>query len=243
MASVVVPFREAFRLKQRRESVTDPNEILTVGIDQSLSNTAMVLFKGKKPIDRVVHHTGDSTTKKYKDKVAKGHTIFGEFFEEPHRQVEYMIDKMINTIAEWNPRYIGIEGLAFDARSNTERQLAGIFFGFLAQARRELLYDLEDLLVVVPSQAKKLAREQLPVDDRYLPPKKAGGKERLNPMTKKDMVKALHRIPEDVWILDGYTRSTLAASRTTPTGYEDLPDAYFIGRYTIKQKVRKGSKT
>ena len=44
---------------------------------------------------------------------------------------------------------------------------------------------------------------------------------------------SLGELSEDAWILNGYTRDGLVASRTQETGLEDLPDAYFIGRYCI----------
>ena len=49
------------------------------------------------------------------------------------------------------------------------------------------------------------------------------------------MVKALN-CTDDKWILDGYTRDGLAAARTKPTGLEDLPDAYFIGKWYLLNK-------
>lgn len=207
-----------------------------VGIDQSLSNCALVLFEDGTPIDRCVFHTGDPTTKKHKEKVKRGDIIFGEYFESYESQVDYLIDCILYKITQWNPHFICLEGLAFNATGKTERQLAGLYFSTFVTLSRELGYTIEEqIFKVTPHQAKKLARETLPEDQQYLNEYTSRGKRKLNPMKKPDMVKAL-KCTKDAWLLDGYTRSTLVASRTTPTGLEDLPDAYFIGKFFLENK-------
>jgi hypothetical protein len=208
-----------------------------VGIDQSLSNTACVLFVDGIPTDRVVFHTGSTGTKAYKDKIKRGDTIFGYFTDSHIAQVEYIASQVVEKMAEWNPREICLEGLAFGASGKVERQLAGLYHSIFTSLHRELGYCLfTQLITVVPKQAKKLAREHLPEKEQYLEGQWTSyGKPKLNPMKKSDMIKAL-RYTEHAWILEGYTRSTLVASRNTETGIEDLPDAYFIGKFFIDNR-------
>lgn len=207
-----------------------------MGIDQSLSNCACVLLVDGIPTERVVFHTGSPDTKDYKVKVKRGDTIFGEFFKEPSSQVAYLVGEVLNQMILWNPNYICLEGLAFNANGKTERQLAGLYHSIITSLHRELNYCLDtQLITVTPHQAKKIARDSLPEDDRYLREYTSRGVRKLNPMDKKAMGIALSHTPY-AWILDGYTRKTLVASRSKQTGVEDLPDAYFIARFFIENR-------
>lgn len=209
-----------------------------VGIDQSFSNYAMVLFEEGVPIDRCVFHTGDPTTKKNqaKDPVATQ----SRFFVSPLAQLEYLYQEVLDKIAEWNPHDIAMEGLSFGSNGNMERQLGALYFGLQVSLIRELGYSQENLFSVTPKQCKNFAREFLIGDDQY---EKKGDeivllkskKPKLNQMKgKKDMIKALENTPYG-WLIDGYTRDGLAASKRMPTGMEDLPDAYMIGLYILEQ--------
>lgn len=227
------------RKRAMQEKVRDRECTRVVGIDQSLKNCALVLFEDEKPIDRAVFHTGDPTTKKHQERLKKGWEVFGEYFEDHNEQVAYIVNKVLHKVLQWAPDKVCLEGLAFDAKGKVERQLAGLYFSLLTSLSRELGYSLKsDLVTITPSQAKKLARDYLPEDQRYLKEYTARGKPKLNPMKKKDMVKALEAT-EDAWILDGYTRENLVASRKQPTGREDLPDAYFIAKCYIQQSKEK----
>ncbi len=218
--------------RQRRGDKT----VKVVAIDQSLSNCACVLFEDGIPKDRCVFHTGDPTTKDFKNRLKRGDTIFGEYFESHVKQVEYITSQVIEKMSEWNPNYVCLEGLAFNAQGMKERQLAGLYHSILTSLHRELGYCIDtQLITVTPTQVKKIAREHLPEADQYTGEYTSRGKPKLNPMKKSDMVKAL-QTTKHKWILDGYTRKTLVASRKNPTGLEDLPDAYFIGLYFLKNK-------
>jgi len=220
-------------MRQRRKNSLE----LVVGIDQSLTNTACTLFTNGIPTDRAVFHTGCTNTKSYKEKIRRGDTIFGYFTDSHIAQVEYITSQVVDKMAEWNPREICLEGLAFGASGKVERQLAGLYHSIFTSLHRELGYCMfTQLITVTPTQAKKLARDQLPEEERYLSGQwTTQGKPKLNPMKKPDMIKALHATGHG-WILDGYTRSSLVASRKMETGLEDLPDSYFIGKFFIDNR-------
>lgn len=211
----------------------DRHEHLLVGIDQSFSNYAMVLFKDGIPIDRVVYHTGDPTAKKNKGKQ------YGKYFENPILQLDYLYWEVLSKLAEWNPNDIAMEGLAFGSTGQYERNLAALYFGMMVSLHRELGYNYNNLHTVTPTQAKALAREFMIGDEKYH--KENGiittlksGKRKLNPMNdKEEIVKALGNTPYS-WLLDGYTRDGLALSRTRETGYHDLGDAYFMGLFVLE---------
>lgn len=211
----------------------DRHEHLLVGIDQSFSNYAMVLFKDGIPIDRVVYHTGDPTAKKNKGKQ------YGKYFENPILQLDYLYGEVLTKLAEWNPNDIAMEGLAFGSTGQYERNLAALYFGIMVSLHRELGYSYNNLHTVTPTQAKALAREFMIGDEKYH--KENGvittlksGKRKLNPMNdKEEIVKALGNTPYS-WLLDGYTRDGLALARTRETGYHDLGDAYFMGLFALE---------
>jgi hypothetical protein len=211
----------------------DRHEHLLVGIDQSFSNYAMVLFKDGVPIERVVYHTGDSTAKKNKGKQ------YGKYFENPILQLDYLYGEVLTKLAEWNPNDIVMEGLAFGSSGQYERNLAALYFGMMVSLHRELGYNYNNLHTVTPTQAKAVSRDFMIGDEKYH--KENGiittlksGKRKLNPMNEKpEIVKALQNTPYG-WLLDGYTRDGLALARTRETGYHDIGDAYFIGLFVLE---------
>lgn len=206
----------------------DQHEHLLVGIDQSFSNYAMVLFRDGTPVDRVVYHTGDPTAKKNKGKQ------YGKYFENPILQLDYLYGEVLTKLAEWNPNDIAMEGLAFGSTGQYERNLAALYFGMMVSLHRELGYNYNNLHTVTPTQAKAVARDFMIGDEKYH--KENGiittlksGRRKLNPMNDKaEIAKALKNTPYG-WLLEGYTRDGLALARTRETGYHDLGDAYFIG--------------
>lgn len=220
------------RRKLTRERA-NRDEHLAVGIDQSFSNYAMVLFKEGVPVDRVVYHTGDPTAKKNKGKQ------YGKYFENPVLQLDYLFTEVISKLSEWNPNDIVMEGLAFGSSGQYERNLAALYFGMMITLHRELGYNYNNLHTVTPTQAKATAREFMIGDDKYH--KENGiittlksGKRKLNPMNDKtEMLKALTNTPYG-WLVEGYTRDGLALARTRETGLHDLPDAYFIGLFVLE---------
>lgn len=211
----------------------DRHEHLLVGIDQSFSNYAMVLFKDGIPIERVVYHTGDPTAKKNKGKQ------YGKYFENPILQLDYLYGEVLTKLAEWNPNDIAMEGLAFGSTGQYERNLAALYFGMMVSLHRELGYNYNNLHTVTPTQAKALAREFMIGDEKYH--KENGiittlksGKRKLNPMNDKaEMIKALGNTSHG-WLVDGYTRDGLALARTRETGLEDIPDSFWIASFVLE---------
>lgn len=206
-----------------------------VGIDQSLSNCAMVHFNGTKVVDRCVFHTGCPNTKDYKTRVKRGDTIFGEYFTSHEMQVSYIAGNVVKKIAEWNPKRVALEGLAFSATGKTERQLAGLYHAICTSLYYQLGYDITkgDIVIVTPTQVKQVGREFLPEEEYYLKEYTSRGKPKLRPMEKKDMIRAVTLGGYD-YVLEGYTRKQLVASRSKPTGLEDLPDAICVGLHCLK---------
>lgn len=213
------------RRKLKRERSFKPDSDM-VGIDQSLSNCALVHMLDKKVIDREVFHTGSTETKDYKNRVKKGYKLFGEYFSSHEMQVIYVVNKVIGKIAEWNPKIVCLEGLAFSATGQVERQLAGLYFSIITELHNQLGYDIlnGDVKISTPSQVKKVGRSLLPLSEQYLEEYTSRNKKKLRPMTKKDMVKAVKHAGYG-YVLEGYTRKELVASRSLPTGEEDLADA------------------
>lgn len=211
-----------------------------VGIDQSLSNCAMVHLNGTKVVDRCVFHTGSTDTKDYKTRVDRGDTLFGEYFSSHEMQVSYIVEKVIEQIFEWNPKTVALEGLAFSATGKTERQLAGLYFSIITELQHQLGYDIlkGEIVIVTPTQAKQMGRSMLPEEEQKIGEYTTRGKRKLRPMDKKDMIKAV-TLAGYSYVLEGYTRKTLVASRKTPTGIEDLPDALCIALYHLNNNINK----
>lgn len=227
--------RRALVRARRSKPLTD-----VVGIDQSLSNCAMVHFNGTLVVDRCVFHTGCTSTKEFKAKLKRGDTLFGEYFESHEMQVAYIVDCVIKKIAEWNPKTVALEGLAFGASGKTERQLAGVYFSIITELHYQLGYDIlnGDVVIVTPTQAKKVGREMLPESEQYLNEYTTRGVRKLKPMSaKKDMIEAVQYAGYG-YVLDGYTRKSLVASRKMETGIEDLPDAICIGLHHLYNNLK-----
>ena len=223
-----IKFRQFNRDRRRRGTER------VVGVDQSLSNCAMVLFEDGLPIERKVFHTGDPLTKKHRERLKRGDTIFGEFYESHQKQVSYITGQVVEQIYEWKADKVCLEGLAFSATGKVERQLAGLFHSIFVCLERELGLEIDkDLHIVTPTQAKAFARDFLPKEKQYTGAYTSRGKPKLNPMKKPDMLEALQQT-EHAWLVDGYTRENLVASRKVETGLHDIPDAYFIGKYFIE---------
>ena len=234
--------RAALRLQRSEERKARRKIHRTVGIDQSYGNFAMVLFHDGVPVDRCVFHTGSINTKKNSAKDEE--LTQSRFFRTSLEQLIYLTDLVLPKIKEWNPSDISLEGLSFGSSGNVERELGALFYGIQASLVRDLGFDRTRLHVVTPIQAKKLAREFLIGNDQYVLDDFGevvylkSSKPKLNPMKgKKDVIKALHNTAYG-WLVDGYTRDGLVKAKTNPTGLEDLPDAFFIGLYTLEAKYK-----
>lgn len=227
-----IPSEQRRALVRARKSKPDTD---VVGIDQSLSNCAMVHLNNTDVVDRCVFHTGCTETAKFKAKVRRGDTLFGEYFKSHEMQVAYIVGQVVRQIAEWNPKRVCLEGLAFSASGKTERQLAGLYFSIITALHYQLGYNIlkGDIVTVTPTQAKKVGREFLPEGEYFLKEYTSRGKPKLRPMDKKDMIRAVE-LAGYGYVLEGYTRETLVASRKKPTGIEDLPDAICIGLHYIQ---------
>lgn len=217
-------------------------EHIVVGIDQSFSNYAMVKFVNGVPTERCVYHTGDPNTIKNKRKDPL--KTNSQFFVDDVEKLNYLYGEVLSKLYDWNPDDICMEGLSFGSSGNVERQLGALFFGMQVSIMRELGYEKSALHVTTPKQCKSLALEFLIGDEQFEKDKNGNviilksTKKQKNKMSKKSwMIKALKNTKHS-WILDGYTRDGLVSSRDTPTGLEDLPDAYFIGLFCLETKFK-----
>lgn len=222
--------------RQRLRERNCRKEHRSVGMDQSFSNFAMVLFVEGVPTDRVVFHTGNPMAKKHKDKT------YGHWVTDDNEQLAYISGMVLNQLLKWNANELSLEGLSFGSSGNVERQLGGLFFGMQVMIHRELLYPFSKIHVVTPTQAKNLAQQFLIGDDRWakdkvtgeiLYLKKKGNPPQKNKMKKKaEMHTALKNTPYG-WLTDGYGRDTGSIkARSVESGIEDIPDAFWIGAFT-----------
>ena len=222
------------KLQRERE---ERSEHVLVGIDQSFSNCAMVKFVNGIPTDRFVIHTGSPTATKNK------HKTYGMYFESPALQLNYVIEMFMEKMEEWNPDQIALEGLSFGSTSSSIFQLGALYFGLQIAAHRELGLPFDSILTVTPAQAKNTARSFLINGDQYEREKTGevirlkSGKPKLKKMDKPDMLKALENTPYG-WLVDGYTRDGLVASRSTPTGIFDIPDGFWIAVYALEKEFK-----
>jgi len=222
------------KLQRERE---ERSEHVLVGIDQSFSNCAMVKFVNGIPPDRFVIHTGSPTATKNK------HKTYGMYFESPALQLNYVIEMFMEKMEEWNPDQIALEGLSFGSTSSSIFQLGALYFGLQIAAHRELGLPFDSILTVTPAQAKNTARSFLINGDQYEREKTGevirlkSGKPKLKKMDKPDMLKALENTPYG-WLVDGYTRDGLVASRSTPTGIFDIPDGFWIAVYALEKEFK-----
>ena len=185
-------------------------------IDQSLSKTALILWDDGEPISRFVFRSGNSHT--------KGKRIKGvPYFDLEDKRMEYITDKILTVLMEFNPDKISMEGLSFGSVGNATRDLGGLYYVmrnafFLEFGKWDMLSQY------TPMTLKKIAREYLPEEQRTVP--KPNGKKgtNLRKMEKGDMIAA---VPEEhKWLLDGYLMSGIRS------GLDDIADAYFIGVHT-----------
>lgn len=225
--------RRAMQRERRRR-----DEHVVVSIDQSFSNYAMVKWENGVPVDRCVFHTGDPTAKKNANKP------YGEYFESPILQLNFMYIHVLEKLRVWNADDIVVEGLAFSAKGNQERQLGALYFGLMVSMHRELGLQYDNLHVVTPTQCKAKARDFMTGKGKYATESTGeiirlrSGKLKLNPMKhKKEMLVALRNTPHS-WIVDGYTHDGLVAARSTETGLYDLPDAYFMGVHLLESMFK-----
>lgn len=230
----MIDARTRRKLKRERESRDDH---VLVGIDQSFSNCAIVKFVNGVPTDRAVFHTGCPLASKNKYKT------YGAFFESPALQLNYIIEMFMEKMEEWNPDQIALEGLSFGSTSSSIFQLGALYFGIQISAHREFGLPFDSILTVTPAQAKNTARSFLVNGEQYEREKTGevirlkSGKPKLKKMDKSDMLKALEKTPHG-WLVEGYTRDGLVASRTTPTGVMDIPDSYWIGIYVLENEFK-----
>lgn len=222
------------RLKRERDNRTDH---YLVGIDQSFTNFAMVLFKNGEPVDRKVFHSGDASSKKNKLKT------YGAYFESPALQLNYIAEMMMEQMADWNPTEVVFEGLSFGSTSSSIFQLGALYFGLQVLIHRELGIPFDSILTVTPTQAKNIARSFLVNGDQYEREKTGevirlkSGKSKLKVMNKKDMLLALNNTPHG-WLVDGYTHDGLVAARTIESGIFDIPDSFWISIYALEKEFK-----
>lgn len=199
------------------------NEI-TFGIDQSYANFAVVVFKGKEPVDVKVIHTGsniDSNLKK----------DFGEYFPSVQQQLIYVYSEFKDLFLRYHPTNLVFEGLSFGSKGDRVFQLGGLFYYVATKLFEDLKFPPDNIRIVAPTRAKHLARSYLPEEHQFLKDQSGGfvfnknKTKKKNPMKNKKFVKMALQETDHGWLLDGYTTSSIKKE----TGAHDIPDAYFIG--------------
>lgn len=133
--------------------------MLTMGIDQSFTSTGVVLLD---PDYQIVHDETICTAK-----------------DDPHDvRIKQIYDRLGELHWAFEPTHLLIEGLAFVAKGNATRELAGLFY--CIQDRLKYTHGATSIQVVPPTTLKKFAtgkgnagkpavRESLPEDvNQYL---------------------------------------------------------------------------
>lgn len=158
---------------------------LTMGVDQSLTSTGVVvLVNGELTCETHCHRITSNKDHNQYERVKEVCTKFSELVDlyKPHRLV--------------------FEGLAFGAKGNSVRVLAGVQFGMVIEALRKGYELNSDLFIVTPNAVKKYATG-------------------IGNANKDAMFKAL---PTDV-------REKLLKKHKKTTGLYDVTDAYFIAKF------------
>lgn len=206
--------------------------IYTIGIDQSYSNFAFVIFNAdEEVIDRGVLHTGDKNESNSKKQ-------FGEYYNSTQEQLEYIYTQFKSVVCKYSPCQLVFEGLSFGSIGNRVFDLGGLFYFITTSLVMDKLVDIKNIHTITPTSAKKLARDHLDENDRYEKDKTGtivlgkNKKPKVKKMDKPDMLKALKNT-KDNWIVEGYS----ASSVKIPTGVKDLPDAYWLGRTFLKGEL------
>lgn len=203
--------------------------IYTIGIDQSYSNFAYVIFdENKEVVDRGVLHTGDNNESNSKKQ-------FGRYYNSTQEQLEYLYSEFKPVVSKYSPCQLVFEGLSFGSIGNRVFDLGGLFYFITTSLMMDGLVSIKNIHTITPTSAKKLARDYLDKDDQY-EKDKAGNvviaknkKPKVKKMDKPDMLKALNNT-KDKWIVDGYSASSVKIQ----TGIKDLPDAYWLARTFLK---------
>lgn len=168
--------------------------MLCMGLDQSFTKTGIVIYETE--TDELIYHSlfvTDKTTNKFSRCIL-------------------IADEIIRIINEFKPSIVSIEGLSFASTGNAIRDLAGL--QFVIVTRLMDLVNLDDIILVPPTTAKKLA---LGLNTNNLTGK-----------TKNDIINSL---PVDIKRKMQGNRKKGAGDRyqfSTTTGLADLADAWFI---------------
>jgi Holliday junction resolvasome RuvABC endonuclease subunit len=158
---------------------------LTMGVDQSLTSTGIVLLQD-----------GELKNETFALRITSNKD------NNQYERVRQICDDFKDLLKQSKPDRLVFEGLAFGAKGNSVRVLAGVQFGMIVEALREGYIVNSNLFIVTPNAVKKFATG-------------------VGNSNKEAMFKAL---PLDV-------RETLLKVAKKTTGLFDLTDAYWIAKY------------
>ena len=177
--------------KSSTEPQTKPAEqLLFFGIDQSFTSTGLCIID---QMGNLIYHG----------------TIHTDPKEDGNRfiRASKIANEIVDVIEKYKPFYISIEGLAFGARGNAARDLAGLQFAIMSTAHER-----------VPQLAKRIEI----VSPKHLKLHATG----IGTASKELMCKAL---PVDV-------KKTIARTYPKTKGRSDVTDAYWLARYGLRKR-------
>ena len=185
-----------------------------LGIDQSLSKTAMVMMVGGIPVDHLLSKTGNLKTKGRRKDVTYYNTLT--------EQIHHICEDLLKVVSEFKPDIITFEALSFGSVGSATRDLSVLMGGL----RETLIVNFPDIPVteVAPTSLKTYARDFLKEESKWEGVLKTGKPKKCK-MDKKKVVEAIKELYGQDY-LKGYNYST---------GLDDLADATFLAHRTWKE--------
>lgn len=158
----------------------DLKKIKTLGIDQSFSNTGLVVMD---KTGSILYAGGIATT-------PKDHTL--------EERILMITEEIKYIIRKYQVRQVSIEGLSFNSKYASTRQLAGLFYVIIHELHKHnIRYE-----ITPPNSLKKIAT--------------GSGKS-----TKDEMLKVIDK--DVIWTLE-----RLSGLKSKSKKFEDIVDAYHL---------------
>lgn len=181
--------------------VTD-NDRYFLGVDQSLVNTGITLYD--RELDKPIYATTISTDK---------FSLISDNINSIEVRLYFIIKEVERILDTYKVDVVCMEGLAFNVKTNTARQLTGLFFGLLLMfLGRNVKY-----FIVAPKSLKMVAT----LDGN-------ASKVKMYNCIDIDTIKTL---------------KSLAGFVNTTTKFYDIVDSYHLSKYILlrKSKIVKGN--